>query len=88
MEKTSTCRLLCEDDEVRNHFSGGALVWIDLGKDATEEKVEDELRRAISRFGGECSAKIAQSANTLVEAVEAASAFFAEKCILVVIDNV
>lgn len=37
--KTNTCRLLCQHDDVRKHFSGGAFVWIDVGKSATDEKM-------------------------------------------------
>lgn len=86
--KTSTCRLLCLDDDVREHFSGGAIVWIDVGKNATEEKVKDEIRRVISKFGGKRSAQEVRSAKDVLEAVEIARDFFAGKCVLVVIDNV
>lgn len=38
--KTSTCRLLCADEDVRKHFSGSALLWIDVGQCAIEAKVK------------------------------------------------
>lgn len=86
--KTSTCSLLYEDSEVRTHFSKGAIVWIDVGKDATKAKVKNEIQRVVSKFGGKRSVQVVRSADNVFEAVGIASDFFSGKCILVVIDNV
>lgn len=32
--KASTCALLCDDREVRNHFADGAILWLNIGQGA------------------------------------------------------
>lgn len=45
--KTSSCKLLCADEEVRAYFADGAVLWVDVGQDAKEEKIVEELRKAV-----------------------------------------
>lgn len=37
--KTSTCKLLCIDEEIQIRFSDGAVLWIDVGQGATDRSV-------------------------------------------------
>lgn len=86
--KTSTCKLLCADEEVRAHFSDGAIFWIDISKDATEEKVKDGLGSAVLSCGGWRSAGLIRSRSGIQYGVEVARVFFSKRRVLVILDNV
>lgn len=63
--KTCTCKLLCGDVEVRRRFGKGAILWIDVGKGATEESLKEELGSEARRCGGERSQELIRSSRGL-----------------------
>lgn len=77
--KTSAYKLLCANEAVPKYFYEGAILWIDVGRDASEEKVVDELRKAVSRCGGNLAAKEIWRLDNVSEAVDCACDFFRDE---------
>lgn len=86
--KTSTCKLLCADEDVRAQFVEGAILWINVGKGASEEDVVHEVRKAVSKCGGKRAAREIGSSSDISEAVDIACYFFKNNRILVIVDDV
>ncbi len=86
--KTSVCKLLCADSEVRTHFAGGAIVWLALGPGVSDDKVKEKIGRIVADCGGRRTSETIRRAETVNTAVDYARQFFEGRRMLLVVDNV
>ncbi len=73
---------------MRNHFAGGAILWITLGLYITDETVKEEIASVVADCGGRRKSETIRGSASVKTAVNYARQFFDGRRVLLVIDSV